>query len=243
MSCMRFMIFQAFAGCLNLTLCTDTWRCSMESCCLFIVVWSVRWSLCSQSQVFFMLVPVPNSRSTFLCLSSCPRGSQSWLGLRVLHWLNEYILDPSLCCSFGTNCSFPLCFVCLCPCVRVAPKTLLSNLLKTISQSQWQEVHLPTMTYRACIFVLTDLSKTKLVELFEKAWDENYHNQFSHVFCWMAPWKLLPPNLHPPHFPQPITPTPSPSGARTCNRSHRSRHPSDDLGRARFGRSPGGDFG
>ena len=79
MSCMRFIMFQAFAGCLNLTLCTDTWRCSMESCCLFIVVWSVRWSLCSQSQVFFMLVPVPNSRSTFLCLSSCPRGSQSWL--------------------------------------------------------------------------------------------------------------------------------------------------------------------
>lgn len=36
MSCMRFIIFQAFAGCLNLTLCTDTWRCSMESCCLFM---------------------------------------------------------------------------------------------------------------------------------------------------------------------------------------------------------------
>ena len=36
MSCMRFIIFQAFAGCLNLTLCTDTWRCSMDSCCLFL---------------------------------------------------------------------------------------------------------------------------------------------------------------------------------------------------------------
>ena len=196
MSCMRFIIFQAFAGCLNLTLCTDTWRSSMESCCLFIVVWSVRWSLCSQSQVFLMLLPVLNSRSTFLCLSSCQRGSQSWLDS-----------GSSLCCSFGTNCSFPLCFVCLCPCVRVAAKTLLSNLLNRFSQSQWQEVHLPTMTYRACIFILTDLSKTKLVELFENAWDEDYHSQFSYVFCWMAPWKLFPPNLHPPHFPQQITPT------------------------------------
>ena len=151
--------------------------------------------------------------------------------------------------------------MCLCPCLRVAAKTLLSNLLKIFSQSQWQAVHLPTMTYRACIFVLTDLSKTKLVELYQNAWDENYHSQNSHVFCWMAPWKLLPPNLHPPHFPQQITPfprhfqrhhwhpltllpsPPSLSGARTCGRSHRSRHPSDDLGRARFGRSPGGDFG
>lgn len=128
--------------------------------------------------------------------------------LRVLHWLNDYILDPSLCCSFGTNFSFPLCLVCLCPCVRVAAKTLLSNLLNIFSQSQWQEVHLPRMTYRACTCVLTDLSKTQLVEPFENAWDDNYHSQFSYVFCWMAPWKLLPPNLHPPHFPQQITPFP-----------------------------------
>ena len=84
---------------------------------------------------------------------------------------------------------------------------------------------------------------------------------FHMFFCWMAPWKLLPPNLHPPHFPQQITPfprhfqrhhwhpltllpsPPSLSGARTCGRSHRSRHPSDDLGSSWFGRSPGGDFG
>ena len=142
-----------------------------------------------------MLVPVLNSRSTFLCLSSCPSGSQSWLDSgSYTDCINDYILDPSLCCSFGTNFSFPLCFVCLCPCVRVAAKTLLSNLLNIFSQSQWQEVHLPTMTYRACIFVLTDLSKTKRVELFENAWDDNI--------------KLLPPNLHPPHFPQQITPFP-----------------------------------